>query len=65
MASRPEVRGDQTIGGEKPLGVSRRLEPLYPPLAPAGGLMRVFRAVIQSAMLPMFHTGQHLARGGA
>jgi hypothetical protein len=36
-------------------------EPLHAPLALAGGLMGVFRSVIQVAMLAMFHTRQGLA----
>jgi hypothetical protein len=41
--------------------VSQRFEPLHAPLSLAGGLMRVFRPVIQVPMLSMFHTGQDLA----
>jgi hypothetical protein len=65
VTSRAEVLRDWTIGGEKLLGVPWRLEPLHPPFALARRLVGVFGAIVQIAMLPMFHTGQHLALGGA
>jgi hypothetical protein len=55
MPSWTEVSGYRTIGGEEPLGVSWRFEPLHAPLALAGGLMGVLRAVIEIAVLAMFH----------
>jgi hypothetical protein len=54
MPARAEVLGDGIIGREEPLGLSWRLEPLHPPLPLTGGLMRVFRTVVQIAVLPMF-----------
>jgi hypothetical protein len=46
MPSRTEVLRDGTIGGEKPLGMSRRRESLYAPLPLSRGLMRNLRAVV-------------------
>ena len=61
MPSWTEELSDGTIGGEESLGVSWCLEPLHPPFALAGGLVGVFGAIVQIAVLPMFHSGQHLA----
>jgi hypothetical protein len=58
MPVRAEVLGDGTIGRQELLGVSRRLKPLHAPLPLAGGLMGVFRTVVQIAVLPMLDTGQ-------
>ncbi len=55
VPSRSEVLGDETIGGEEPLRMSWGLEALHAPLALAGGLMGVLRAVIEIAVLAMFH----------
>jgi hypothetical protein len=65
VASRAKVLHDRSIRGKETLGVTRRLEALHTPLPLPRGLMRVFRAVVQIAMLPMFHTEQRLALGGA
>ena len=46
MTARAKVLGDGTIGGEEPLGVSRGLEPLHPPLTLARGLVGVLGAVV-------------------
>ena len=56
MTSRLEVLGDRAIRGEEPLGLCWRLEPLHPPLALAGWLMQIFRAVIAIAMLAVFNS---------
>ena len=64
-AARTEVLRDGTVSGEEPLGVTRRLEPLHAPLALTSRLMRVLRAVIEIAMLAMFHPWQDLALGGS
>jgi hypothetical protein len=40
--------------------VSRGLESLQAPLPLAGGLVRMLGAMVQMAVLPMFHTGQQL-----
>jgi len=52
--------GDRPIGGEKPLGVPRGLEPLHPSLPLAGGLVGVFGTIIEVAVLAVFHPGQDL-----
>jgi hypothetical protein len=57
------VLRDGTIGGQKPLGLSWRLEPLHPALSLAGRLMGVCSAVVQVAMLPVLDSWQELALG--
>jgi hypothetical protein len=52
-----------TLGGEEPLGLPGRLEPLHAPLPLAGGLVRMLRPMVQIAVLAMFHTGHDLAQG--
>ena len=52
VASRSEMLGEGTIGGEKPLGAPWRLESLQAPLPLAGGLVGVLCPVVQRAMLP-------------
>jgi hypothetical protein len=64
MPPRSEVLGHRTIRGQEPLGVPGRLEPLHPPLPLARGLMRILCAVIEVAVLAMFHTGEHLPLRG-
>jgi hypothetical protein len=63
MPSSAEVMRDGTIGGEEPLRVSSGLEPLHPALSLAGGLMRMFRAVVHIAMLAMLDARQELTIG--
>jgi len=46
VASRSEVLGHGTIGGEEPLGVPWRFEALHPPLPLAGRLVSVFGAIV-------------------
>jgi hypothetical protein len=58
MPTRSEVLGDRPRGGEKPLRMTRRFEPLYAPLPLARRLMRVLGAVVEIAVLPMLDTGQ-------
>ena len=65
MTARPKVLGDGTIRGKEPLGVARGLKPLHASLPLAGGLVRVLRAIIQIAMLPMFHTREELSLSGS
>jgi hypothetical protein len=64
MPSGSEVLRDGTIGGEGALGLPCRFEPLRPPLALAGGLVGVFRAIIEVSVLAVFHAGQHLPLRG-
>jgi hypothetical protein len=63
MLSWAEVLRDGTIGGEEPLRVSWGLEPLHPAPSLAGGLMRMFRAVVPIATLAMLDARQELALG--
>jgi hypothetical protein len=64
VAPRSEVLGNGPIGGEKALGVSGRLESLHAPLPLACRLVRVFRAVVEVAVLAVLHTGQNLTLRG-
>jgi hypothetical protein len=64
MSSRSEVLSDRSICGEKPLRMTRRLEPLHTPLPLASGLVRMLGAVIQIVVLSMLDTRQELAHGG-
>jgi hypothetical protein len=43
--------------------VSGGFKPLHPAFPLAGRLVRIFRPIIEVAVLPMFHTGQDLAFG--
>jgi hypothetical protein len=65
VASRSEVLGHGTIGGEEPLGLSGRLEPLHPSFALTRRLMGIFGAIVEIAVLPMFHARQELSLGGS
>ena len=56
-----EVWRDGTIRRGETLGVSRRLEPLHAAFALAHRLVGVSGAIVPRAVLPMFHTGPHLA----
>jgi hypothetical protein len=58
VASWSEVLGNGTIGGEETLRVTRRLESLHAPLPLPCGLVGIFRAVVEIAMLAMFHARQ-------
>jgi hypothetical protein len=60
VAPRGKVRRDGAIGGEKALGVPGRLESLHLSFPLARGLVRVFRAVVEIAVLTMFYTRQKL-----
>jgi len=55
MLAWAEVLRDGTIGREETLSVARGFEPLHASLPLAGGLVRVLRAVVEIAMLAMFH----------
>jgi hypothetical protein len=56
MSSWPEVLGNGAIRGEEALRMPGGFKPLHPSLPLAGRLMRVLRAVIEVAVLAMFHT---------
>jgi hypothetical protein len=60
VTSRSEVLGNWAIGGEEPLGLPCRLEPLHAPLSLASGLMGVIRAVMEVPMLAVLHRRKHL-----
>src|SRR3989442_12616832 len=64
MPARTEMLGDGAIGGEEPLGVPRGLEPLQASLPLAGGLVGVFRAIVEIPMLAMFHPREDLSLEG-
>jgi hypothetical protein len=64
MPSWTEVLGDGPIGGEEPLGLAGRLEPLPPWFALTRRLMGVLGAIVERAVLAMCHTGHDLAVGG-
>jgi hypothetical protein len=64
VTSQAEVLRDGTIGGEEALGMPGGLEPLHAPLPLAGGLVAVFGAIVEIAMLAMFHPRQEFPLGG-
>jgi hypothetical protein len=53
-----KVRCDRAIHGENALCVSQGLESPHAVLALVGRLVSVLGAVVQTPMLPMFHTGR-------
>jgi len=61
MPPRAKVLGDGALRRQKPLGMSRRLQPLHAICALACRTMRVLTAVMQIATLAVFHSGQDLA----
>jgi hypothetical protein len=65
VASWSKVLGDRTIRGGKPLGVPWGLKPWHAPLPLARRLVGIFRAVVQIAVLAMFHARQDLSLCGA
>jgi hypothetical protein len=60
VASRSEMLGEGTIGGEKSLGMPWRLEPLHAPLPLARRLVGIFGAVVEIAMLAVLYVRQNL-----
>jgi hypothetical protein len=64
MPAWSKVLGNRSICGEKSLRVPWGLKPLHPPLALPGGLMGVFRAVIEIPMLTVLDSRRNLALGG-
>src|SRR5262249_23942434 len=65
VTSRSEVLGNGTIGVEEPLGLSGRLAPLHPSFALTRRLMGMLGAMIEIAVLPMFHARQEISLGGS
>jgi hypothetical protein len=63
VASRSEVPGNGTIGGEEALGVARGFKPLHPPHALTGRLVGILGAVVEIAVLAMLHTREHFPLG--
>jgi hypothetical protein len=55
VTSRAEVLGDRTIRREEALRVTRGLESLHAPFTLAGGLVRVFGAIIRVPVLSVLH----------
>ena len=53
VASRAEVRSNDAMHFDKPLGVPTGFEPTHSPLPLARRLMRILRPVVQVAMLSM------------
>jgi hypothetical protein len=64
MPPRSGVLGYGTKGGEEALGLPGRFKSLPAPLPLAGGLVRVRGAVLEIAMLAMFHARQEFSFGG-
>jgi hypothetical protein len=64
MPPRAEVLGNGSIGREKTLGMTGRLEPLHTTLTLARGAMRVFAPIVEITALTMFHPWQKLTFGG-
>ena len=61
MPTRAEMLGDGAIGGEEPLGVPWRFEPLHASLPLAGRLVGVLRPIVQIPVLTMFHPWEDLS----
>ena len=59
MASGAEVRSDDSVHLDKPLGVPSGFEPSHSSLPLSRRLMRVLRAVVQVPMLAMGNAGHH------
>src|SRR5258706_11750871 len=64
MPTWTEMLGDRTMGGEESLSVPRGLEPLHTPLPLTCRLVGVLRAIIEIAVLAMFHSWKDLALSG-
>jgi len=60
VASRSDVLGHGTIGGEESLGVPRGLKPLQAPLPLAGRLVGILVAVIEVPVLAVLHSSKDL-----
>jgi len=61
MASGPDVTVDHAVCREEPLRLNRRLGPLYLPLSPSRGPMRILGTIIQIAARSVPDIGHHLA----
>lgn len=65
MPARTEVLGDGAIGGKKPLRLTGGFELLHLPLALPGGLVRVFRTIVEISVLAMFYPREDLPLGSS
>jgi hypothetical protein len=63
VTSGPDVLRDGTIRRQEPLGLSWRCAPLHPPLALAGGLVRIVRAGIPVPVWAVFDAGPERSLG--
>jgi hypothetical protein len=59
VASGAEVRGNDSVNLDEPLGMPSGLEPSHSPLPFTRRLMRVLGPVVQVAMLAMSNAGHH------
>jgi len=64
MSSQAEVLHNRTISGEEPLSVPGRLEALHASFQLAGGLMGIFRPIVEVPALSMFHPRQNISLRG-
>jgi hypothetical protein len=55
--------GDLIVYGQKPLHLSRRLEPLHDPLSSSGRLMGILRSVVEALVLAVLDVGHDLTLG--
>jgi hypothetical protein len=63
VPSRLKMLRDQTKGGKKALCLLCRFKPPHFLLPQSRGLMRIFRLIVQSFVLPMLHPRQDVAFG--
>jgi len=64
MASYSEEILDDTVEGEKPLGLTSRFEPAHLPLPLASRLVRGFGAIVGVTLRVVSHVAQNRSQGG-
>ena len=64
MASYSEKILDDTVEGEKPLGLASRFESAHVPFPLASGLMRTFGAIVAVTFRVVSHIAQGRPHGG-
>src|SRR6266700_2480439 len=64
VAPYPEKILDDTVEGEKPLGLAGRFESAHVPFSLAGRLMRAFSAIIGVTFRGVSHAAQDRSQGG-
>ena len=64
MASYAEKILDDTVEGEKPLGLARRFESAHLPFPLSGGLMRGFGTIVGVTIRVVSHVAQDCSHGG-